>query len=290
VLYALVQIAVDLGFAPGWMAFTKLLEPLAVQGDLAIVVGLRPSGFFTNTTALSVFGIVCLCFFYARYVANRSPADLRYALGSLVVVLLTTSRAAFAAAVLIVAVGWLGLTAGRKFVLLAILLAVAASFLLMVEQTVGLDQAFHRFTRVVEGGLLADVSFGRRVKEIWPAALAVASDYPLGTWISAPRIAVLIDSGYLSYYMQGRWVFVAGIAVMLLGQLAIGIRCLREPHLRSGGLMILFLSIFLTLAMVISNPLRTPIVIAFLVFAFWKFKAEQESRMVSTTLRRGQSA
>jgi hypothetical protein len=54
--------------------------------------------------------------------------------------------------------------------------------------------------------------------------------------------------------------------------------------------MILFLSIFLTLAMVISNPLRTPIVIAFLVFAFWKFKAEQESRMVSTTLRRGQSA
>jgi hypothetical protein len=278
--YALVQIAVDFGYAPGWMAFTKFLEPLAVEETYAVVVGLRPAGFFTSTTALSVFGIVSLCFFYARYVANRDSADLRYSLGSFFLVLLTTSRASFVAAALIVVVGWFGLTGGRRFVVLAILAAGAATVLFAVEQTIGLEQAFHRFTRVVESGLLADVSFGRRVREVWPAALAIAGDYPLGTFISAPRIADLIDSGYLNYYMQGRWVFLAGVAVMLLGQLAVGLRCMRQRHLQPGGLMILFLSIFLTLAMVISNPLRSPVVIAFLVFAFWKFKAEQESRLV----------
>jgi hypothetical protein len=118
------------------------------------------------------------------------------------------------------------------------------------------------------------------VNETWPAALAVASDYPLGTWISAPRIAALIDSGYLNYYMQGRWLFIASITLMLLGQFAVGLVCLRRPRMRAGGLMILFLSIYLTLGMVITNPVRSPLVIAFLVFAFWKFKTERDGRWV----------
>jgi hypothetical protein len=49
--------------------------------------------------------------------------------------------------------------------------------------------------------------------------------------------------------------------------------------------MILFLAIFLTLAMVVSNPARSPVVIAFLVFAFWKLKTEQASRWVNATAR-----
>ena len=43
----------------------------------------------------------------------------------------------------------------------------------------------------------------------------MARDYPFGTLISAPRIAALIDSGYLNFYMQGKWVFVAALALML---------------------------------------------------------------------------
>ncbi len=55
------------------MAFTRFLEPWAVATNFEVVLGLRPAGFFTNTTALSVFGVVCLCYFYAQYVARREP-------------------------------------------------------------------------------------------------------------------------------------------------------------------------------------------------------------------------
>jgi hypothetical protein len=111
----------------------------------------------------------------------------------------------------------------------------------------------------------------------------VARDYPFGTLISAPRIAALIDSGYLNFYMQGKWVFIASVVVMIGGMLAVGLHCLGRPRPAAGGLMILFLSLFLVFAMVTSNPVRTPIVIAFLVFAFWKLKTERDSRRVRAT-------
>jgi hypothetical protein len=182
--------------------------------------------------------------------------------------------------VLILATGWFALDGRRKLKLVAILLAGVAAVMLLIEETVGLAEAFYRFTRVLESGLLADVSFGQRIQHTWPAALAVARDYPFGTLISAPRIAALIDSGYLNFYMQGKWVFVAALALMLLGMLVTGLHCLRRPRPAAGGMMLLFLSIFLLPAMVTSNPIRTPIVIVFLVFAFWKLKTERESRRV----------
>jgi hypothetical protein len=289
VAYGIVQIVVDFGYAPEWLAFTKFLEPWAVDRHFDVVVGLRPAGFFVNTTALSVFGIVCLCYFYSRYVANRTPADLRYSLGSLFLVLLTTSRVAVAGATLIVIIGWFVLTPGRKAIVLTVLTAAVAAMLFVVESTIGLEQAFHRFTRLAESGLLADVSFGHRVRDTWPAALAVARDYPFGTLISAPRIAALIDSGYLNYYIQGKWVFLASVAFMLVSQWAIGLRCLRQPNLRPAGMMILFLSVYLTLGLIITNPARSPFVIAFLVFAFWKLKTERDSRWVSAVPRTGRS-
>lgn len=275
--YALVQIAVDLGYAPGWLAFTRLLEPWAVDRQFEVVLGLRPAGFFVNTTVLSMFGIVCLCFFYARYVSNKRAADLRYALLAIFLVALTTSRAAAAAVAVIISLGWFALTVRRKLLVLLAVTAAIAALLLVVEQTVGIDQAFYRFRRLVDSGLLADVSFGGRVRYTWPAALRVAMDYPFGTLISAPKVAVLIDSGYLTYYVQGKWLFVAAVTWLLAGQWYVGVRCLRRPSLRPAGLMILFLTAYLTGAMIITNPLRSPLVIAFIVLAYWKLKAERQS-------------
>lgn len=282
--YSMVLIAVDLGFAPSWMAFTRFLEPWAVIAYFDVVEGLRPAGFFANTTALSVFAIVCLSFFYARYAAAQSRNDLYHALGALFLVLLTTSRVAFGAAGLIVMVGWTVLTGRRKLAIAAVFLAVAAALLVVIEETIGLERVFYRFIRVAESGLLADVSFGGRIMETWPAALAVAREYPFGTLISAPRVADLIDSGYLNYYIQGKWLFIAGVAVMLAGSLAIGLRCLRRSRSLTGGTMMLFLAIFLILAMIVSNPARSPAAIALLVFAYWKLRIERASRWVRITV------
>ena len=69
---------------------------------------------------------------------------------------------------------------------------------------------------------------------------------------------MLIDSGYLNYYLQGHWVFIASITFMLVSQWVIGLRSLRGPYLRPGGLMILFLACYVTVGMIITNPLRSP--------------------------------
>jgi hypothetical protein len=40
----------------------------------------------------------------------------------------------------------------------------------------------------------------------------------------------------------------------------------------------------MSLAMVVANPARTPILVAMLVFAFWKMKNERRLREVEATL------
>lgn len=285
VAYGLVQVAVDFGYAPGWLVFTRLLEPWAVDRHFDIVLGLRPAGFFVNTTALSVFGIVCLAYFYAQYIANRGREDLWLSLLSFFLVVLTTSRVAFVAAVLIVLTGWFALTGGRKLVVLVLMATAAAAVLAAIESTLGIDQVFYRFTRLAEAGLLADVSFGGRMNETWPAALAAARDYPFGSLVSAPRVAALIDSGYLNYYIQGRWMFVAALALLLAGQLVLGLRQLRRPYRSPGALIILFMTVYLALGLVVTNPARSPIVIAIVVYAYWAFKTERDGLLVQATRR-----
>jgi len=152
------------------------------------------------------------------------------------------------------------------------------AFLIFVEYTVGLERAFYRFTRVVESGLLEDYSLGKRINETWPAALEVARDYPVGTWIYAPRVAELIDSGYLNYFIQGRFVSLAVLMYLFAGLLLVGSLCLRRPTRLQGGLLILFLALFLVPAMVVTNPIRSPIVAALIVYGFWKLGIERRIR------------
>lgn len=279
--YAILQIGATLGWVPRWILVTELLEPWAVEDYYNLVQGIRPAGFFANSTALAVFGIVCLCYFYARYVSVRQRGDLIGTLLSLFVILISTSRAAFAAAGLIGALGWLVLSRPRKVVVFSLLVLSAAAFAILVEETIGLAQLFARFIRIADSGLLADASFGRRLDEIWPAALEVAESYPLGSYFPAQRITHLIDSGYLNYYVQGRWLFIAAVAAMLGGQFYLGLRCLRRPDLRASSLMLLFITLFLTLGMITSNPARAPLVIAFLAFAHQKLRVEREGRWVT---------
>ena len=274
--YALMQIANTLGIIPAAMLVTSWLEPWAVDRNYNLIQGLRPAGFFANSTALSVFGIVCLAFFYARYVSGAMRRDLVHVLLALGVIVLSTSRTAYAAGAAILFAGWLHLSPGRKSVMALILAAGIAALLVVVEQTVGIDEAFYRFQRLADSGLLEDASLGKRVYRSWPAAFAAAQAYPIGTLVQATRALPVIDSGYLNYYLQGRWVFVAALAVLLAGHWWIGLRAFLGPPSRRFGLLVLFLVIYLSAAMIVSNPLRSPLMIAFIVFAFWRIRFEQQ--------------
>jgi len=274
--YAILQIANTLGVVPRALLVTSWLEPWAVDKNYNLIQGLRPAGFFANSTALSVFGIVCLAFFYARYVSGAVRRDLVNTLLALGVVALSTSRTAYAAAAAILFAGWLHLSPGRKSVMALVLASGIAALLVVVEQTVGIDEAFYRFQRLADSGLLEDVSLGKRVNQSWPAAIAAAQSYPIGTLVQATRALPVIDSGYLNYYLQGRWVFVAAVALLLAGQWWLGLRAFFGPASRRLGLLALFLAIYLSAAMIVSNPLRSPLMIAFIVFALWRIRFEQQ--------------
>jgi hypothetical protein len=276
--YAILQIASTLGVVPRALLVTSWLEPWAVDRNYNLIEGLRPSGFFANSTALSVFGIVGLCFFYARYVYHTQRRDFVNSLLSIGVIILSTSRTAYAAGAVILIAGWLHLAPGRKGLFALLFAAGVAAVLAVVEQTVGIDAAFYRFQRIAESGLLEDVSLGHRIYGSWPTAIAAARDYPLGTLVQAPRALPLIDSGYLNYYLQGRWPFIAALGVLLAGHWWLGLRAFFGPASRRLGLMALFLAIYLSAAMVVSNPLRSPLMIAFVVFALWRLGFELRSR------------
>jgi len=275
-VYAILQIAAVAGLVPRWVLITSWLEAFAVE-RYDIVQGIRPAGFFNASTSFSVFGIVCLCFFYARFLAGGARQDMIRTLLAVGIVVLSTSRAAFASMAAILFAGWWLLPSVRRFTLLAILFGGAVLLLVVVEETIGIDVAFSRFERLAESGLFEDASFGARVYDIWPTAIAAARDYKLGTLIQAPRTLPLIDSGYLTYYLQGKWVSVAALSLLLAGHWFVGLRAYFGPAVRRVGVMTLFLGIFLTIALAISNPLRSPLVIFFIVYSFWRLDLERHA-------------
>lgn len=286
--YAILQIAGSLGVVPRALLITTWLQPWAVDRNYNLIQALRPAGFFANSTGLSVFGVVSLAFFYARYVCDPLRRNLYNSLLALAVIALSTSRTAYAAAAAILFAGWLHLSPGRKSVMALLLAAAIVAVLVIVEQTVGIDQAFYRFQRLAESGLLDDVSLDKRVNQSWPAAIAAAQAYPIGTLVQATRALPVIDSGFLNYYLQGRWLFVAAVVLLLAGHWWLGLRAFFGPASRRLGMLALFLAIYLSAAMIVSNPLRSPLVIAFIVFTLWRIQFEQQGiRMALPTAATG---
>jgi hypothetical protein len=151
----------------------------------------------------------------------------------------------------------------------------------VIERTVGLHEIFYRFSRLAESGLLEDYSFGHRIYGSWPTALHAARDYVFGTLIQSPRALPLIDSGYLTYYLQAKWLFVAAIAMLLGGLWLLGFRALFGDNKQRIGLMALFLAIYLTGSLIVTNPLRSPAIVFMLVYTFWRVHAAHTSLIVT---------
>ncbi len=272
--YATLQIAAAVGAVPHAALPTTWLEPWTVDRNFDVIQGLRPAGFFANSTALSVFGMVCLCFYYSRFISSGSRQDLTRAMVAIVIVVFSTSRTAYAACAVVLFAGWWLLGSAHKQLVAAILVAGAVSVLVAVDATVGIEAAFSRFQRLADVGLLADPSFGSRVYRIWPAAIEAARDYRFGTLIQAPRALPLIDSGYLNYYLQGRWPFLAAVILLLGGLWITGLVSFFGRAAERLGVLALFLALYLTVALAISNPLRSPLMAFFLVYALWRLDLE----------------
>lgn len=271
-IYGIMQIFARFGFIPRSIIFTTFLEPFAVDDHFRVFDGFRASGFFVNTTGLAVLATCALAYFLGNHYQQRKNSDILMALMCCVTIVLTLSRASFAAMALMLFLYVLFLRNALAIKFLTLFTVLSGMALLLVNHFIGFDVVFARleiFMALGATGALEDTSFQSRIYRTWPRTMAYLENYPLGTFVSPGALFSTIDSGYLTYYAQGKWPFVLAFFVLLLASFTAGVRTFF--YKRNGGrLSLFFLGLFLAGAMVISIPIRAPGLVFILTYLLWQ--------------------
>ena len=284
-IYGVMQILAKVGFLPGSTLILVHLAPLAIDDTFQPVIqGFRAQGFFVNSTGLSVFGICGVAYFLGSHFDGRKRGDLVYALLSALLVILSLSRTGLAALVAILVTYLFFANVRRAFFFLLQFGALAALALVVIDRYLGLEFLQSRlqiFMALGAAGALEDFSFTARLYGTWPETLAELQQYPFGTLVSASAELGLIDSGYLTYYAQGKWPFLAAFALLLVALIGGGIRSWLSG--RNGAqLAAFFLGIYLTVAMIVSNPMRSALLVFMLTYLLWQvFERRSHQRVPS---------
>lgn len=262
--YCLIQIFVLFNLVPSSFLFTIKLKGFAVDEHFKVIDGLRASGFFINSTSLSIFGILSMSYFFAKFISYNKNSFLLYGFLSLLLIVLSTSRTAYVCALIIFAITIL-FSLRKSFKLVFITSLFSMFIIIFIETTVGVDSFFSRFIRLKEG-LENDYSLGHRLQITWPYVLESLRGYNFGTLIPPNQVFGVIDSGYLTYYAQGKWLFIIAILNLFVSTSILILKSYLKNVIWSPTFL-LFLLIYITLAMVVSNPLRSPILIYMLIYA-----------------------
>jgi len=235
-------------------------------------------GFFQNSTAYGVFGFVSLIHFLSRILQTDSDKlkFYMYALLSLFIVILSASRVPLMTAFISFFFFLLFLRKTRWNLMFSIILFIFSSITLVVLFTSDY-MLFSRFSRLVEGGLSGDYSLNQRLFIYWPQALYFYNELGHPTFTNPTKYIGTIDSGYLTYLLQGG----VGMVFSLISFLLISIlSSLKEVLIyKERGYFpyfLFFICIYIILGMVVSNPMRNPIVIFFLCYAVCGFSFRQE--------------
>ncbi len=279
VIYCIIQLAVSIGIMPESWLITKSLEAFAADEHFAQTSSFRVSGFFVNMSALASFAIVAMSYFLAKFQVKSDRRYLTYIMLALLLVMFSTSRSAYMVASLILFFCLLTSKFNKSLkILLTIILSVF--FLLLVLSfylEIDYDIFFSRFIRIQEQGLEQDYSWSTRVEEVWPLVLYKLQKYPWGTFIPSFKILGIIDSGYLTYYAQGKWIFITGF----IGSLAwIFCACFRVEKSQTNWAVFFlrYLLIYISLAMVVTNPMRSPLVIFALLYGLWFLSIDEKKQ------------
>ncbi|WP_121639074.1 O-antigen ligase family protein [Virgibacillus sp. Bac330] len=271
-IYSMVQLLVVFNYFPENMLVTKYFEQWTVDEHFQIIDGIRASGFFVNTTSLSVFGLISMSYFLAKYRKFHYNKDLLYAAAALTLIIVSTSRMAYISATVILVVALL-INIRKSWKFFIIISSISTAVLFFINKSVGFDMFFSRFIRL-QDGLENDYSMKARLVN-WDNILEILdTTFPIGTLISPIRIFGSIDSGYLTYYAQGKWLFILALVFLFLSIMVILCKYLFNPNNYWSVIFLLFVSIYVFTALIISNPLRSPTIIFFLTYSIVYIKYE----------------
>lgn len=280
-IYSIVQLLVKAGFAPQSLIVLNNLSALAIDDSFQpFIQGFRAQGFFINSTGLAVFGICCLSYFLASHYESRKIRDAAWSMLSALLVVLSLSRTGLIGIFAILATYLLFSNLRRATAFLIPFAVLAASAAVLIDRYFGLELLLSRvqvFLDLGTSGAYEDYSFAKRLYEHWPSTLEKLQNYPFGTLVSASTKFGVIDSGYLTYYAQGKWVFVAAFVWLLLVLIGRSVRNWFKGIKLSGELLALFLALYLMLGMVISNPMRNAVLVFLLSYALWQTDYERNT-------------
>jgi hypothetical protein len=266
---SIIQIMVIFGYLPPNFLLQSLLEPWAVDNHYKFVDGVRASGLANNGIELSMIGILLLIYFTSKLMYKFENKYLFYSILSLTLIILTTTRAAILAAIIIILcclifarISWIS-----KGKFLTTLIVAVVGLLILINYTLGLDELFYRFLRIGNEGLANDFSYSFRNEVLWPNVLEGLRSYPHGTLINPYEIFGVIDSGYLSYFAQGTYLFALTYLIFIIGCFSIAlIGILRNKNVVMGVFMVNIV-IYITIAMYFYNLMRLPLIIFFILYS-----------------------
>lgn len=275
--YGIVQLAVYMGVFPQSILIGSYLDSFAADDHYREIQGIRIAGFFNNTTSFSVFGIVVLCYFLAKYKATDKTRYLAYLMLAVILVLLSTARAAYVGIVLIFLFNIFSSKISKS--VKTIFITTLAIFLLLVVLSyyfqIDYERFFQRFIRISEEGLQQDYSWQTRVEGIWPEVISEMPNHPFGTLIPSYKVFGFIDSGYLTYYAQGSWLFIVGLLWFYISTFISLFRAKIKPQGWSVDFLY-YLLLYIVPAMVVNNPMRSPTIVFALIYGLWFFSIEKK--------------
>lgn len=264
-VYSVVQLMIVNNFLPQSLLLTKYFESFIVEEHFAFTDGMRASGFFVNSTALALFGIVAFIFFSFNYLSKRKKIYMLFTILSLALVILSSSRVAYGVAGILILTILIAAPVKKKLVISLVMISSLIGVFIVMKNTISIDEFFSRFTRL-QDGLTNDYSFGYRLDIVWPSVINGLSKFPLGTLTQPTNIFELIDSGFLTYYAQGKWMFMICMAIMVgyyFFYAVIDFLKTKSSH----SLVLIGLTIYLVISMIVSNPLRSPVYIYVYIFS-----------------------
>jgi hypothetical protein len=275
-LYALIQMLVYEGLISEVFLITKHFESWVID---TYKFSKRVSGFFGNSTSLGILGVIGMVFFLAKSQAQHASSDIFLMGLSIIIVILSTSRAIYVCALGIMAIFLITNHFIRSFQIFLIITLMFIPVSFMIDQTVGVDSFFQRFTRLQEEGINEDYSWTTRRDVLWPQTIRLIQEhYPFGTLVHPIRYTGIIDSGYLTYYAQGKWVFLGALLILIFPIMWKGFRIGLKKHSWS-GLFLFYLSIYILIHMIVTNPMRSGLVIFVLLLGIRFFSYDIKKKI-----------
>lgn len=216
---------------------------------------------FRNSTQLAVFCLIASSHYLAGIVGSGiRPGRFLGLAGALILLILTESRSGLISVVIIFLI--FAITFSGNFIKKC---SAFLAFGLLVAPIVMWLKHFgflHRFFRLFDQGS-SDISLKSRLDR-WPGVIeAVHSGGH--TFTNPVHVVGLVDSGYLSYWAQGGFLFlgiVLSLLFLLVGSPMRSCLCGRDAGYWSS--FQLSLGVFLLLSMIATNPMRDLVMICVL--------------------------